>query len=77
MNPFNPNDPSRQSAQGWSANLGSLAAASSATRPEASAPQPDTALPQRLAAVLGHFRRRAERRQHAADKLRAEEFMAP
>jgi hypothetical protein len=76
MNPFFPTDPSRQSARAWSANLGSLAAASSATRPEAAAPQPNAALPQHLAAVLAHFRQRAERRQHAADQLRREEFMA-
>jgi hypothetical protein len=77
MNPFNPNDPTRQTARAWSAKLGSLAAAQPANRRDVTVPQHSGAVPTRLAAVLTHLRQRAERRQHAADQLRAEEFMAP
>jgi hypothetical protein len=77
MIPLRTADPSSQAAQAWSAKLGCLAAQGPATRPDVLAPQLNAALPQRLAAVLAHFRQRAERRQHAADQLRAEEFMAP
>jgi hypothetical protein len=76
MIPLHPNDPSRQSVQAFSERLGSLAAASSATRPEAPAPQLNAAVTPRLSAALAHFRQRSERRQHAADQLRAQEFMA-
>jgi hypothetical protein len=48
MNPFSPSDPSPQSARAWSGNLGSLAAASSATRPEVTVPQHNVARPPRF-----------------------------
>jgi hypothetical protein len=77
MNRLNPTDPSRQSAQAFSERLGNLAAASSATRPTVVVPQLNAAVTPRLSAVLANFRQRAERRQEAADQLRAQEFMAP
>jgi hypothetical protein len=78
MNPLHPTVPTRQSAQAWSANLGSLAAESPSSRLAASAPQFDATpdpVPTRLSAVLADFRQRARRREEAAYKLRAQEFM--
>jgi hypothetical protein len=78
MNLLNENDRSRQAARAWSERLGSLAAASPATRPEATfllldkAPPP---LPTRLLSILDNLRQRHQEREHAADKLRANEFM--
>ena len=78
MNPLTDPEPARQAARAWSERLGSLAA-STATRPETAfaqlGPAAASPLPTRLAAVLGHFRARADRCEHAADKLRANEFM--
>jgi hypothetical protein len=78
MNLLNDNDPIRQQATTLSERLGNLAAASSATRPQAAFNQLDatTPLPASLSSILDHFRQRARRREHAADKLRAQEFMA-
>jgi len=72
------NDPARQAALTLSAHLGNLAAASREARPEETFTQLDSAapaLPARLSAILGHFRQRAWMREHAADKLCANEFM--
>jgi hypothetical protein len=78
MNPLNDNDPARQAARDWSEYLGSLAG-SMATGPETALVRPGAAgappVPSRLAAILDHFRARAGRREHAADKLRANEFL--
>jgi len=82
MNPLNETDVSRQQARSWSGRLGSLAATSPAVRPEAPFPQLDSrhpaAFPTRLLSILDNLRQRHQRREHAADKLRANEFvMAP
>jgi hypothetical protein len=76
MNPLTDPDPARQAARAWSGRRGTLAA-STATQPETAFAQLGAALPlpSRLAAILGHFRGRAERREQATDKLRANEFM--
>jgi hypothetical protein len=77
MNMPNDNDTITHQARSWSQRLGNLAAASSAIRPQAAFPQLGaiTAPPTRLSSILDHFRQRARRREHAADKLRAQEFM--
>jgi hypothetical protein len=74
---LNDNDTITQQARTFSERLGNLAAASSARRPAAAFNQLDaiTAPPTRLSTILDHFRQRAQRREHAADKLRAQEFM--
>jgi hypothetical protein len=81
MNALNETDVARQQARSWSGRLGSLAAELPVIRPEAASPQlaaAPAALPARLSAILGHFRQRHQRRQQAADQLRAQEFvMAP
>jgi hypothetical protein len=81
MIPLNDTDPGRQAARSWSERLGNLAAASSSSRPDGAFNQPDApppAIPPRLASVLNHLRRRAQAREHAAEKLRLNEFhMAP
>jgi hypothetical protein len=72
-------DTTRQAARSWSEQLGSLAAASPATRPEASIAQLDAAPPAglstRLSAILSHLRQRRARQEHAAEELRAREFL--
>jgi hypothetical protein len=77
MNPLHANDVTRQQATALSEQLGTLAAASSASRPEAAFNEFNTTAPPptRLSSILDHFRQRAQRREHAADKLRAQEFM--
>jgi hypothetical protein len=79
MNPLNETDEARQQARFWSERLGTLAAAFPAVRPGAAFDQLDTAsgsvLPTRLLSVLDDLRQRHQRREHAADKLRANEFM--
>jgi hypothetical protein len=70
MNLLNEND----AALRWSSRLGNLAAASAVRRPEAAFTQDNTAISNRLAAIIGHFRRRL-RQEHAAEKLRAQEFL--
>jgi hypothetical protein len=77
VNLFHENDTARQYARSWSERLGTLAAASPATRPEAAFDQLDAPppLPTRLLSILDHLRQRHQRQQHAADKLRANEFM--
>jgi hypothetical protein len=81
MNPLNETDVAMQQARTWSERLGSLAAELPATRHYAALTQlgtPPAALPTRLTSILNHLRQRHQRRQHAADKLRANEFvMAP
>jgi hypothetical protein len=73
------NDTARQAARTWSEHLGNLAAASRANRPEAVPTQldfaPPTDLSTRLSAILSHFRQRRARQQHAAEELRAREFL--
>jgi hypothetical protein len=81
MSPLHEAELARQQARAWSERLGRLAATSAAISPEPASMQPNT-LPSpllaRLSAILSHFRQRHQRRQHAADKLRANEFiMAP
>jgi hypothetical protein len=73
------NNPARQAARTWSEQLGSLAAASPANRPDISIAQldfaPPAALSARLSVILSHFRQRRARQQHAAEELRAREFL--
>jgi hypothetical protein len=68
MNFLNENDGART----WSGRLGTLAAES----PMTNLPQFDR-IPSttRLAAILSHFHRRQQSREHAADTLRANEFL--
>jgi hypothetical protein len=79
MNPLHGTDLARQQARAWSGQLGALAATSSTTRRGAALPQLDPTLPSdlptRLSVILHHIRKRSHRREHAADKLRANEFM--
>jgi hypothetical protein len=77
MNMLNDNDTTRQQARTFSERLGNLAASSSAIRPEPAFNQLDatTALPASLSPILSHLRQRAQRMEHAQDKLRAQEFM--
>lgn len=72
MNPLNDN-PLRD----WSGRLGELAAEQASSVPAGPFTQigSDAAGPSRLARVLDHFRRQNRRREHAADKLRAAEFI--
>jgi len=72
---FNENDPVRQAARSWSGRLGNLAATSPIIQSEATFPQPDTALPARLSSILTRLQHRAQRREHTASKLRANEFL--
>jgi hypothetical protein len=71
---INENDPARQAAIALSGRLARLAT-SPAVGAEAAFPQLDPFISPRLASILSHFRRRA--REHAAAKLRANEFMGP
>ena len=77
MNLLNENVAASQDARSWSGRLGNLAAALPATRPEAPFPQLDAPppLPARLSAILNYLRQRHQRREHVANKLRANEFM--
>jgi len=78
MSPLNETDMARQQARSWSEQIGNLAAELPATRPEAAFTQlgtPPAALPTRLSWILNHLRQRHQRREHAADKLRANEFI--
>jgi hypothetical protein len=81
MNPLNETDVARGQARNWSGRLGNLAAGNSAARPRAAPLRLDTlssAFPPCLSAILNHLRQRHQRRQQAAEKLRAQEFvMAP
>jgi hypothetical protein len=82
MNLLNENDAARHDARTWSGRLGNLAAELPAVRPGAAFTHLDSALPSalpaRLSLILDRFRQRHQRQQHAADKLRANEFvMAP
>jgi hypothetical protein len=75
MNSLTTNDSARQAAS-WSGRLGRLAAELPANRPPvASPPLSDGAVPSRLSAILNHIRQRRQRQEHAADKLRAQEFV--
>jgi hypothetical protein len=69
------NDSARQEARTWSEHLGSLAAASPVSRPEEASPQLDADLSARLSAILSHFQQRRARQEHAAEELRAREFL--
>jgi hypothetical protein len=75
MNLLNKNDATLQDARSWSGTLGRLAAERPAVRAGTAFSQPDTALPSRLSAIPNHLRRRRRRQEHAADKLRAQEFV--
>jgi hypothetical protein len=78
MTPLRETDLASQQARAWSAHLGALAAAPPAVRPGAAFDQlgtPPPALPTRLRSILDNLRERHRRREHAADKLRANEFM--
>jgi hypothetical protein len=79
MNPLHDSDLASQQARAWSGRLGSLAATSPATGPDAGFTQLDSrhpaAFPARLLSILDNLRQRAQRRQQAADKLSANEFM--
>jgi hypothetical protein len=78
MNPLNETDVARQQARSWSEQIGNLAAASPTTRTGTALDQLDAtpaALPTRLTLILNHLRQRHQRGQHAADKLRAQEFI--
>jgi hypothetical protein len=79
MNPLNETDVARQQARTWSERLGNLAAELPATGPDAAFTQLDSrhpvAFPARLLSILDNLRQRAQRRQQAADKLRANHFI--
>jgi hypothetical protein len=79
MNLLTDSDAARQAARSWSGRLGNLAAELPLIRPEAAVTKLDTtppsALPARLSAILLHLRQRHQRQEHAADKLRAQEFV--
>src|SRR5262245_24412594 len=77
MNLPSDNDPITQQARTFSGRLGNLAAVSSATRPEPAFNQLDANAPlsASLSSILSHLRQRAQRKEHAQDKLRAQEFM--
>ena len=79
MNPLNANNPAHQAARSWAAKLGTLATELPMIRPEAASTQPGVtppAFPSRLSILLNHLRQRRQRREHAAAKLRAQEFLA-
>jgi hypothetical protein len=75
MNQLKRNASTRQDARSWSAQLGRLAAELPAFRPGPAFNQHNPALPDGLSTILDRLRRRHRRRQHAADKLRAQEFV--
>jgi hypothetical protein len=80
MTPLRETDLAKEQARAWSAHLGTLAAASPATRPGAAFTQlnaPTSALPARLSAILNLLGQRARRQEQAADKIRAQEFIMP
>jgi hypothetical protein len=74
MNLLNENDATRQDARSWSGTLGRLAAELPMIRPGAFR-QFDAAPATRLSSILSHLRQRHQRQEHAADKLRAHEFI--
>jgi GNAT superfamily N-acetyltransferase len=69
-----------QYARNWSGRLGSMAAELPAIKPEGPFTQLVTvspaAFPTRLSSILDHLRQRRQRQQHAADNLRAQEFLS-
>jgi hypothetical protein len=67
---MNPPNNSAQQARTWSSNLGTLAAEQPAITPIRLG-EGDT----RLAAIVQHIRQRHQSREHAHDKLRAQEFV--
>jgi hypothetical protein len=74
MNPFND---ATQQARTFSAHLGDLAA-QAANRPQANFPQTGTSLlPERLAAIVGHFQQRQQKRKQMHKEMLTEEFAAP
>ena len=79
MNPLHDSDVARQQARIWSERLGRQAARLPTMRPDAVLTQldaiPPFAFSTSLPAILDHLRQRRERQEHAADKLRASEFM--
>jgi hypothetical protein len=78
MNSLNDHDLARQQARAWSEQLGALAAASPASRPQSAFTQldaPPSALTPRLSAILSRLRQRRQRQELVADKLRAQEFI--
>jgi hypothetical protein len=79
MNPLNDNDAARQDARSWSGRLGHLAAEAPAPRPTGALTHLDAVspagLPTRLFSILDYLRQRRQRQEHAADQLRAREFL--
>jgi hypothetical protein len=78
MNPLNDNDTARQDARNWSGRLGYLAAEAPAPSPAGILHQFQTvppASPTRLSAILEQIRQRRQRQEHAADQLRAQDFL--
>jgi hypothetical protein len=77
---FADNETARQAARSWSGRLGNLAGELPKIRPEAALAQLDTTsaptLPARLSWILKRLRQHNRIRDHAADKLRAQEFLA-
>jgi hypothetical protein len=79
MNQLNDNHAARHDARTWSGRLGSLAAELPAPRPTGALTHLDAVspagLPTRLSSILDHLRQRRQRQEHAADQLRAQEFL--
>jgi hypothetical protein len=80
MNPLTDNDTARQDARDWSGRLGHLAAELPAPSHAGILPQFQTAspaaFPTRLSLILDHLRQGRQRQEHAADQLRAQEFLS-
>lgn len=79
MNLIEVNDPFRQDVRRWSAHLSKLAADVPAPTAEKALAPFDfasiPALPARLSSVLIRLSQRNRTREHAADKLRVQEFL--
>jgi hypothetical protein len=77
MNSINDTDPTQQAGRAFAERLGSLAAEQPAIRPGVNTQfaAPPAPLPAWWPSVLAQLRQRAHRREHAARKLRAEEFI--
>lgn len=79
MTPLNAANEARQAARTWSGQLGNLAADLPVSTPEGIISQfnpsstPPLSAPSN--AVLTRLWQRAQRREHAANKLRAQEFL--
>lgn len=74
------NDTTHQDARHWSAQLGATSAELAAARSRQGFHQPGgqagvAALPQRVVDLLTRVGQRTQSQEHAADQLRAKEFM--